>query len=150
MIEGLKELKERLSKRKIDAALNRAVHKGGRLFRDEVRTLTPKDSGTLKRSITVIFDRNGINIRATILSDPMKLYSGNIPYDWFVEAGTGIYGPVAGEWLPYEQRFMRFYSRKFNKWIRIRGQRPKWMFRDAYNNKRAEVIQVFQSEISGL
>lgn len=61
----------------------------------------------------------------------VKRIVGSPPYPLYVEFGTGLYGPHRHYIYPRRSAYMSFYSRRYNRRIRItrgRGQRAQRFF----------------------
>lgn len=148
-LEGLRALKARLSKARVNGALRGATNRGGRLFRAEVVVRAPKDRGDLRRAIGVRFENGGSSgiFRATVQARGLSK-----PYDVWTERGTGVY-IGRGMIRPTKAKMMRFYWKKMGRvvyFLAVKGQPGQFYFKRAYNDTKSAVIAIYNEEIRKL
>lgn len=131
-IEGLSKLLQKLECVKKES-VREALINSCLLVEAEAKELCPVDDGPLRQSITF-----------EIVDDNTGAVGTNVEYAPYVHQGTGIFAVNGdGRKDPWS------YQDAEGKWHTTKGQKPQPFLEKALDNKKKEIIKIFQEEIRG-
>ena len=133
-IENLEEIADIIADCIDEDKIRQAVGKGCAIIERDAKTLAPKDTGALRRSITseITFDSNEIS---GVVFTPLE-------YAPYVEFGTGLFAESNGRKdVPWN------YQDDEGNWHSTSGQHPQPFMRPALNNNRNRVMEIIKEAI---
>nr|DAO48204.1 MAG TPA: putative tail component [Caudoviricetes sp.] len=106
------------------------IEKGCVLVERDAKKKAPKDTGTLRRSITSEVKAGNTDVEGSVFT-PLE-------YAPYVEYGTGLFAEQSGRSKPWS------YQDEEGNWHTTKGQHPQPFLRPALNENKEKILELIK------